>query len=174
VALDLDQNRTDARTALLRRAAQERILLYDGAMGTSIQALDLLAADFGGPEYEGCNEILNLIRPDTVLGIHRAFLAAGADILETNTFGSTPLVLSEYGLAERAREISRAGARIAREAAREFSTPTRPRFLAGSMGPTTKSISVTGGATFDEMAAHYREQAVGLLEGGVDFLLIET
>ena len=174
MALDLDQKNTDARTALLRDAAQKRILVLDGAMGTSIQALDLGPDDFGGPELEGCNEMLNLVKPEAILGIHRSFLEAGADIIETNTFGSTPLVLAEYGLGERAREISRAAARIAREAAASFSTPERPRFVAGSMGPTTKSISVTGGITFDQMVAHYREQVCGLLEGGVDYLLVET
>src|SRR5262245_61528541 len=174
MALDFDQNATDRRTELLRRAALERILVLDGAMGTSIQALDLSAADFGGPELEGCNESLNLVKPEATLGIHRAFLEAGTDIIETNTFGSTPIVLSEYGLGDKAREISRAAARLARQAASEFDRPDRIRFVAGSMGPTTKSISVTGGVTFDEMVGHYREQAVGLLEGGVDYLLIET
>ncbi|HET9235085.1 MAG TPA: homocysteine S-methyltransferase family protein, partial [Candidatus Eisenbacteria bacterium] len=174
MVLDLDQKTTDARTALLRDAAQKRILILDGAMGTSIQALDLGPDDFGGPDLEGCNEMLNLVKPEAILGIHRSFLEAGADIVETNTFGSTPLVLAEYGLGDRAREISRAAARIAREAAATFSTPERPRFVAGSMGPTTKSISVTGGITFDELVAHYREQVCGLLEGGVDYLLVET
>jgi 5-methyltetrahydrofolate--homocysteine methyltransferase len=174
MALDLDQAATDRRTELLERALEERILVLDGAMGTSIQALDLDAEAFGGPELEGCNEMLNLTRPEAILEIHRGFLEAGADVIETNTFGSTPLVLAEYGLADRAREISRAAARIAGQAAEAFSTPSRPRFVAGSMGPTTKAISVTGGVTFDEMIAHYREQAIGLLEGGADYLLLET
>ncbi len=164
----------DERIALLRSLLERRILVYDGAMGTSIQALDLSAEDFGGPDYEGCNENLNLTRPERIEGIHRSFLEAGADIIETNTFGGTPLVLAEYGLADRAREINRAAAEIARRAAAAYSTPERPRFVAGSMGPTTKAITVTGGATFDEMVAHYREQAVGLLEGGADFLILET
>jgi 5-methyltetrahydrofolate--homocysteine methyltransferase len=174
MALEFDQNATDRRTELFRRAGAERILVLDGAMGTSIQALDLGPDDFGGPDLEGCNEILNVVKPEAILGIHRSFLEAGADIVETNTFGSTPLVLAEYGLGDRAREISRAAARLARQAAAEFDTPDRTRFVAGSMGPTTKSISVTGGVTFDEMVGHYREQAIGLLEGGVDYLLIET
>ena len=174
MALEFDQNATDRRTERLRHAAEERILVLDGAMGTSIQALDLGPDDFGGPDLEGCNEVLNVVKPEAILGIHRAFLAAGADIIETNTFGSTPIVLAEYGLGDRAREISRAAARLARQAAAEFDTPDRLRFVAGSMGPTTKSISVTGGVTFDEMVGHYREQAIGLLEGGVDYLLLET
>jgi 5-methyltetrahydrofolate--homocysteine methyltransferase len=143
-------------------------------MGTNIQALGLTADDFGGAEYEGCNEFLNVTRPDAIAGIHRAFLEAGADIVETNTFGSTPLVLGEYGLADRAEEISRRGAEIARQAADELSTDAHPRFVAGSMGPTTKNISVTGGVTWDALAEHYRVQARGLIAGGVDLLLVET
>ncbi|MBI4197969.1 MAG: methionine synthase [Chloroflexi bacterium] len=160
----------------MHQALQERILVVDGAMGTAIQALGLSAADFGGPQYEGCNEHLNLTRPDAIQGIHRGYLEAGADIIETNTFGSTPLVLAEYGLAEVAREISRAGAAIARQAADAFSTTERPRFVAGSMGPTTKAIILQpkDGVTWDALAEHYRLQATGLMEGGVDFLLMET
>jgi 5-methyltetrahydrofolate--homocysteine methyltransferase len=170
-----DRLREDAeRLALLRKLLGERILVFDGATGTSFQSMNLSAEDFGGAEYEGCNEILNLVKPEAVETVHRGFLEAGADIIETNTFGSTPLVLAEYGLGERAREISRVAAEIARRMAAQYSTALKPRFVAGSMGPTTRTISVTGGATFDEMLAHYREQAVGLLEGGADFLLLET
>ncbi|MBM3946474.1 MAG: methionine synthase, partial [SAR202 cluster bacterium] len=143
-------------------------------MGTSIQDRLLTAQDFGGPQYEGCNEYLVMSRPDIITDIHRAFLEAGADIIETDTFGGTPLVLAEYGLADRAREINRAAGEIARRIADEFSTPERPRFVAGSMGPTTKTLSVTGGVTFDELAESYRIQAEGLLEGGIDLLLLET
>ncbi len=166
--------RTGSRIDLLRRLLAGRVLVFDGAMGTSIQALNLTAADFGGPEYEGCNEYLVLVRPEAVLDIHRSFLEAGADIVETDTFGATPLVLAEYGLAGRAREINRVAAALARRAAAEYTTGGRPRFVAGSMGPTTKTISVTGGITFDAMVDHYREQALGLIEGGADFLLLET
>ena len=143
-------------------------------MGTRIQALGLTAEDYGGPELEGCLENLNLTRPDDIAGIHRSFLEAGADIIETNTFGSTPLVLGEFGVADRAEEISRIGAEIARAAADEASTDDHPRFVAGSMGPTTRSISVTANVTFDELVEHYRVQARGLITGGVDFLLVET
>ncbi|MSQ25856.1 MAG: methionine synthase [Dehalococcoidia bacterium] len=162
------------RIAALRRLLTERILVVDGAMGTSIQQRDLTAADFGGEQYEGCNEYLNITRPDVIRDIHRSFLDAGADIIETNSFGSMSIVLAEYNLAPRAREISRAAARIAREAADAASTPALPRFVAGSIGPTNKSISVTGGVTFDTLAASYAEQAAGLIEGGADLLLIET
>lgn len=153
---------------------KERILILDGAMGTMIQQSELTAQDFGGPALEGCNEYLNVTRPDLIRHIHEAYLDAGADIVETNSFGSTPLVLAEYDLAERAFEISRLSAVIAREAADKFTTADRPRFVAGSMGPTTKSLSVTGGATFDELAESYAVQAEGLMVGGADFLMVET
>jgi 5-methyltetrahydrofolate--homocysteine methyltransferase len=158
----------------LRELLRERILILDGAMGTMLQQANLTAADFGGPHLEGCNENLVMTRPDVVLGIHRKYLEAGADIIETNSFGSTPLVLAEYGLGDRAREINRRAAELARQAADEFSKPAKPRFVAGSMGPTTKAISVTGGVTFDELRGNFLEQARGLIEGGADILLLET
>jgi 5-methyltetrahydrofolate--homocysteine methyltransferase len=157
----------------LERLLDTRILCLDGAMGTAIQARDLTDADFGGAAFDGCNENLNLTRPDVVEAIHRAHLEAGADIIETNTFGSTPLVLAEYPpLQDHAHEITVAGARLARAAADAFTD--KPRFVAGSMGPTTKAISVTGGVTFEELAATFQHQARALVEGGVDYLLIET
>ena len=149
-------------------------MVVDGAMGTSIQGKDLGPEDFGGEEYEGCNEYLTLTRPDVILDIHEAYLAAGADILETNTFGATSVVLAEYDLAHEALRLNRESAELARRATDAFSTPEKPRFVAGSMGPTTKTISVTGGLTFDELSEAYREQAVGLVRGGVDVLLLET
>ena len=162
------------RLAALRQLVNRRILVLDGAMGTALQAADLNAADFGGPELEGCNEVLCDSRPDVVLDIHRAYLRAGADAVETNSFGGTPLVLGEYGLADRARELNRLAARLARQAADEFTTADRPRFCVGSMGPTTKAISVTGGIGFAELRHHFAIQALGLLEGGADLLLVET
>ncbi len=169
-----DQERTRERARALREALSRRILVLDGAMGTTIQGLDLTAEDFGGPEYEGCTENLVITRPDAIDQVHRSFLEAGADIIETDTFGSTSVVLDEYGLGPRAREISRLAAQIARRAADDYETPERPRFVAGSIGPTTKTISVTGGITWEELAVSFHEQAVGLIEGGSDFLLIET
>ncbi len=162
------------RTTLLKRLLSERILIVDGAMGTTVQSLDLGPEDFGGVELEGCNEYLVITRPDAVRTIHDRFLEAGADIIETDTFGSTPLVLAEYNLADKAREISRLAAEIAAEAAAAASTPDKPRFVAGSIGPTTKTISVTGGVTWDELYDSFRIQALGLIEGGSDLLLIET
>jgi 5-methyltetrahydrofolate--homocysteine methyltransferase len=158
----------------LRELLRERILILDGAMGTMLQQENLTAVDFGGAILEGCNEYLNVTRPDVVLSIHRKYLEAGADIIETNSFGSTPLVLAEYGLGDRAREISRRAAELASQAAGELSKSSKPRFVAGSMGPTTKAISVTGGVTFDQLHTNYLEQARGLIEGGADLLLLET
>jgi 5-methyltetrahydrofolate--homocysteine methyltransferase len=158
----------------LRELLRERILVLDGAMGTMLQQVHLTAEDFGGPHLEGCNENLVITRPDVVLGIHRKYLEAGSDIIETNSFGSTPVVLAEYGLGEHAHEISRRAAALARQAADEFSTAAKPRFVAGSMGPTTKAISVTGGITFEQLRNNFRDQARGLIEGGADLLLLET
>jgi 5-methyltetrahydrofolate--homocysteine methyltransferase len=151
----------------LRDALAQRILVLDGAMGTMIQAAGLTAADFGGPAYEGCNEHLNLTRPDVIRRIHAAYLDAGADLVSTNTFGCAPYVLGEYGLADRAYEIARAAAGLAREAA-------SARFVVGAMGPGTRSISVTRNVTFDEVREAYAVQARGLIDGGVDALLLET
>ncbi len=153
---------------------QERILVMDGAMGTMIQAQDPSAADFGGEVYEGCNEILNITRPDIIQSVHETYYAAGADIVETNTFGGTALVLAEYGLENRVIVFIRAAAQVARAAADKFSTPDQPRFVAGSMGPTTKAITVTGGVTFDGLVDDFQLQAEGLIAGGVDLLLLET
>jgi 5-methyltetrahydrofolate--homocysteine methyltransferase len=153
---------------------QKKILIIDGAMGTMLQQANLGPEDFGGEEYEGCNEILNLTRPDLIGRIHETYLEAGADIIETNTFGATSIVLAEYDIQHRAREINIAAARLAREAVDKYSTPEWPRYAAGSMGPTTKTLSVTGGVTFEELVDAYYEQALALIEGGVDVLLLET
>ena len=160
--------------ALLKTCLSQRVLVLDGAMGTAIQDRNLTAADFGGEALEGCNELLVATRPDVIRDIHDSYFRAGADIAETNSFGSTPLVLAEYGLADRARELNRKAAAIARASAEAYSTPARPRFVAGSMGPTTKALSVTGGVTFAELVEHYFVQAQGLYEGGVDYFLLET
>jgi len=151
----------------LRGALGQRILVLDGAMGTMLQAQGLTAADFGGRGYEGCNEYLNLTRPDVIRAIHAAYLEAGADIISTNTFGCAPWVLGEYGLAERVEEITRAGAALAREVAGD-------RFVVGALGPSTRTISVTRNVTFDEVSHGYARQARALIDGGVDALLLET
>ncbi len=151
-----------------------KILILDGAMGTMIQQVDLTAQDFGGEDLEGCNEMLVLTRPDVISSIHEAYLEAGADLIESNTFGSTSVVLAEYGLQERTRELNLVAAKLAVEAVNKYSTPEWPRYVVGAMGPTTKTLSVTGGVTFDELVDSYYEQALALIEGGVDVLLLET
>src|SRR5215469_16426117 len=151
-----------------------RILVLDGAFGTFILDHQLSAEDYGGARYDGCNENIVRTRPELIREMHRGYLEVGADIVETASFQASPVVLAEYGLADQTREINRLAAELAREMAAKFSTPDKPRFVAGSMGPTTKSISVTGGIAFDELAAGYQEQAEGLIEGGADVLLLET
>src|SRR6202045_2022618 len=158
----------------LRELLAERILVLDGAMGTMLQQRNLNAADFGGAALEGCNENLVRTRPDVVLDIHRKYFEAGSDIVETDSFGGAPIVLAEYGLAGDAHLLNKRAAELARQAADELSTPGKPRFVAGSMGPTTKAITVTGGVTFNELRETYYTQARGLVEGGADLLLVET
>lgn len=159
-------------------ALAERVLIYDGAMGTSVQKLNLSAADFGGETYWGCNDYLVITQPDAIAEIHRAFLRVGCDALETDTFRSNRITLREYKLQDRVIEINRAAAQLARRVADEFSTPTHPRFVAGSIGPSGMLPSmddpVLSKITFAELVDVFREQAVGLLHGGVDVLLIET
>ncbi|MDU2242044.1 MAG: homocysteine S-methyltransferase family protein, partial [Paenibacillus sp.] len=162
-----------SKPSLLERM-KERILILDGAMGTMIQQENLSPADFGGEELDGCNEMLVLTRPDVIRGIHEKYLAAGADLIETNTFGATSVVLAEYDIPQRAREINLAAAKLAIEAAEKYSTPEQPRYVVGILGPTTKTLSVTGGVTFDELTASYAEQAAALIEAGVDALMLET
>ncbi len=158
----------------LQEALNSRILILDGAMGTMIQQANLTADDFGGDDMDGCNEILVLTRPDVISAIHEAYLQAGSDIIETNTFGATAVVLMEYDIPDKAREINLAAAKLARDACDKYSTPDRPRFVAGALGPTTKTLSVTGGVTFDQLIKDYEEQVLALMEGGVDCILIET
>lgn len=161
-------------TSKLQEQLEKRILILDGAMGTMIQQENLSEDDFGGAELDGCNEMLVLTRPDVIKRIHEQYLEAGADIIETNTFGATSVVLAEYDIPEKAREINLAAAKLARDAADKFSTPDKPRFVAGALGPTTKTLSVTGGVTFDQLVESYYEQTVALIEGGVDVILLET
>jgi 5-methyltetrahydrofolate--homocysteine methyltransferase len=153
---------------------EQRVLILDGAMGTMLQQRNLTAADFGGAALEGCNEILLRTRPDVVLDIHRAYFTAGSDMVETNSFNGARVSLAEYGLQDQAYELNKIAGTLARQAADEFSKSGKPRFVAGSMGPTTKAISVVGGITFPALIAAYYEQAQGLLDGGVDVLLVET
>src|SRR4051812_4850609 len=153
------------------KTVRERVVIYDGAMGTCIQQYSPTLDDFWGKE--NCSEVLNLSRPEMIREIHAGYLQVGADIVETNTFGGSRLVLTEFGLQDRLEEINRAGVQLAKEVAASFSKNGKPRFVAGSVGPTTKLPSL-GHITFDDMVASYVEQAVVLLEAGVDVLLVET
>jgi 5-methyltetrahydrofolate--homocysteine methyltransferase len=153
------------------QTVQERVVVYDGAMGTNIQLRNPSLDDYWGKE--NCSEVLVLSRPDIIKDIHAAFFSVGCDVVETNTFGGTSIVLGEFDLKDRVAEINIAAAKLAREVAQQFSTKDKPRFVAGSIGPTTKLPSL-GHIGFDAMAASYEEQAAALIEGGVDLLLIET
>lgn len=159
---------------LIEKELQKRILIIDGAMGTMIQNENLSPEDFGGEEYDGCNEYLNIVNPEVIEKIHRGYLGAGADIICTNTFGGTPVVLDDYGLGSQAHGINFRAAQFAKKLAVEFSTPEWPRFVAGAIGPTTKTLSVTGGITFDELQQDFYVQAKALVEGGSDLILLET
>jgi 5-methyltetrahydrofolate--homocysteine methyltransferase len=150
---------------------EDRVVVADGAMGTMLQSFDLSLDDFAG--HEGCNEILNVTRPDVVRAVHRGYLEVGADAVETNTFGANFANLAEYGIADRIRELSETGAALAREAADEFSEPGKPRFVLGSVGPGTK-LPTLGHAPFAQLRDAYQEQVIGLLAGGVDAVIVET
>lgn len=182
---------TTPDTALFERLLAERILVLDGAMGTMIQRLKLAEADFRGERFrahthdlKGNNDVLVLTRPDAVAAVHAEYLGAGADIIETNTFSAQAVSQADYGLEAVCYELNLEAARIARRVADEWTakTPDRPRFVAGSIGPTTKTLSISPDVnnpafraiTFDEMRAAFGEQARGLLDGGVHLLLVET
>lgn len=155
-----------------------RVLIFDGAMGTQIQSLGLDAKDFAlqgldAKRLEGCNEILNLTRPEVVRHVHANYLTAGADIVETNTFGATSVVLSEYGLEDKVTEVCAAATRIARSVADKFSSPDRPRFVAGALGPGTRLISL-GQVDWETLESTYTEAFRAMLENGADVLLLET
>ncbi len=177
------------RGALLPALLAQRIVIIDGAMGTQIQKHRLSEADFRGARFahhpkdlRGNNDLLPLTQPELIRAIHDAYLAAGADIIETNTFGATSIAQEDYGLAHVARDINLAAAQIARASADAASTPDHPRFVAGALGPTPRTASISPdvndpgarNVSFDELRAAYHEQATALLEGGVDLFLVET
>ena len=164
---------TTRATLLERLLDPEGVVVFDGAMGTNLQLQGLDAEDFGGQELEGCNEVLLVTNPGAVERVHRAFLDVGVDVIQTDTFGAFSTVLAEYGIAERAHELNVAGARLARRLADEAAADGRPRWVAGSMGPGTK-FPTLGQIPYATLRDAYEEQARGLLEGGVDLLLIET
>src|SRR6476661_6261366 len=160
------------------KALEDRVLIYDGAMGTSIQRFNLTPEDFGGKSLEGCNDNLVLTRPDVIQAIHESFLEVGCDVVETCTFQSTPRRLEEWGLGDKVREMNVAAARLARAACDKFATPEQPRFVAGAIGPTgmlpSSSDPMLSNITFEALAETFYLQAKYLVEGGVDVLLIET
>ncbi|NJO76352.1 MAG: methionine synthase, partial [Leptolyngbyaceae cyanobacterium RM1_406_9] len=149
------------------------VIVFDGAMGTSLQTQNLTAEDFGGTEYEGCNEYLVETKPEAVEQVHREFLEAGADVIETDTFGAASIVLAEYDLADQAYSLNKKAAELAKRVAAKYFTPEKPRFVAGSMGPTTK-LPTLGHIDYDTMKASFAEQAEGLFDGGVDLFIVET
>jgi 5-methyltetrahydrofolate--homocysteine methyltransferase len=185
---------TNDKTALLTKLLRERILILDGAMGTMIQGRKLGEADYRGPaacglhghahDLKGDNDLLVLTQPDVIRAIHDEFLAAGADIIETNTFNATRIAQADYRLQNRVREINLAAARIARERADAWTarTPDKPRFVAGALGPTNRTATISPdvndpgfrNVSYDELVAAYGEAAAALIEGGVDLLLVET
>ncbi|MBX3608962.1 MAG: homocysteine S-methyltransferase family protein [Hydrogenophaga sp.] len=195
----MDSTATYTRAQALPAILEQRIAILDGAMGTMIQRFKLGEAQYRGEGYagpgavgdrfkdfpkdvKGNNELLSLTRPDVIASIHEGYLAAGADLIETNTFGATTIAQADYDMAHLAREMNLASARLARAACDKFSTPDKPRFVAGALGPTPKTASISpdvndAGArnvTFDELRAAYREQVEALIEGGADVLLVET
>ena len=159
-------------------ALQERVIFFDGATGTNLEAFPLTAKDFGEPGLFGLFDALPIYSPDWVAKNHRSFLEVGADVIETDSFRSNRITLGEFGIADRVYEFNKAAAEVARLCADEFSTPEKPRFVAGSMGPTGKLPSLDdpelSSIGFDEIASVYHEQALGLIDGGVDLLLLET
>jgi len=177
------------RGARLPELLKQRIVIIDGAMGTMIQRYKLHEADYRGERFQdhpkdikGNNEMLQLVKPEVLREIHSQYLAAGADIIETNTFGATSVAQDDYGLGHLAREMNVAAARLARECADQFETADKPRFVAGALGPTPRTASISPdvndpgarNTNFDELKAAYREQAEGLVEGGADLFLVET
>jgi 5-methyltetrahydrofolate--homocysteine methyltransferase len=181
--------RAYTRGAALADILRKRIVILDGAMGTMIQRAKLSEADYRGARFadhpkdlKGNNELLQITRPDVILAIHEDYLRAGADIVETNTFGATSVAQDDYGLGAVAREMNVAAARLARQACDAFGTPDKPRFVAGALGPTPRTASISPdvndpaarNVTFDQLRDAYREQAEALLEGGCDLFLVET
>ncbi len=152
---------------------KEKIVVFDGAMGTNLMAQDLTLDDFGGANFENCSENLIYTRPDAVLNVHRAFLEVGSDVIETNTFGGNTIVLQEFGIADKAYDVNLKAAQMAKNLANDFSTKAKPRFVAGSMGPGTK-LPTLGHISFLELKENYREQVRGLFDGGVDLFIVET
>src|SRR5918911_337478 len=157
----------------LLETLKERIVVFDGAMGTNLQAQNLTVDDFGGPQFEGCPEYLLISKPEAIEKVHTAFFDVGCDVIETNSFGGTSVVLAEYNIAHLAHELNFRAAQLAKRVAADYSTKERPRWVAGSMGPGTK-LPTLGHITYRDLKAAYAEQVRGLMDGGVDMLIVET
>ncbi|HAF96231.1 MAG: methionine synthase [Elusimicrobia bacterium GWC2_51_8] len=158
----------------MRNLLKKKVIIFDGATGTYLQTFGLKPEDYGSLKYEGLNEYLSISKPEAVSRVHEDYLKSGADVIETNTFGANSAALAEYGLADKVKELNSAAVKLARAACAKYSTPDKPRLVAGSIGPTNKSIFVTGGVSFDQMRSLYLEQVNALLHAGVDILLFET
>lgn len=163
------------KSAFLDRlhSSERPVIVFDGGMGTNLQTQNLTAEDFGGKDYEGCNEYLVYTKPEAVANVHRGFLEAGADVIETDTFGATSIVLAEYDLADKAYDLNKTAAELAKGLTEQYSTPEKPRFVAGSIGPGTK-LPTLGHIDFDTLYQAFAEQAEGLFDGGVDLFIVET
>ena len=157
----------------LLETAKERIVVFDGAMGTNLQVQNLTLDDFGGPRFEGCNENLLITRPDAVEKVHAGFLDVGCDVIETNSFNGTPVDFAEYDVADKAYDMNVLAARLAKRVAADYSTKEKPRWVAGSMGPGRK-LPTLGHISFADLRDAYSVQVRGLLDGGVDLLIVET
>src|SRR5437763_9853253 len=152
---------------------KEKIVVFDGAMGVSLQGLNLSIDDWGGPNFENCSENLLYTRPDAVEKVHTSFLDVGCDVIETNSFGGSEVVLSEFGIADKAYDVNKRAAELAKRVAGDYSTPAHPRFVAGSIGPGTK-LPTLGHITYRDLKDAYREQVRGLYDGGSDLFIVET
>ncbi len=151
----------------------EKIIIFDGAMGSNLQSLDLTIDDWGGPAFENCSENLLYTRPDAIETVHRSFLEAGCDVIETNSFGGSEVVLTEFGIADKTYDVNLKAAQLAKRLANDFSTYDKPRFVAGSIGPGTK-LPTLGHITYNDLKDAYREQVRGLFDGGADLMMVET
>jgi len=152
---------------------KEKVIVFDGAMGSNLQALNLTIDDWGGPEFENCSENLLYTRPDAIETVHKGFLDVGCDVIETNSFGGSEVVLAEFGIAEKTYDVNKKAAELAKRLASDYSTSDKPRFVAGSIGPGTK-LPTLGHITYKNLKAAYREQVRGLIDGGSDILIVET
>src|SRR6266852_4544692 len=169
----LTSQRTPKEMTSFLDTLKERIVVFDGAMGTNLQVQNLSLDDFGGLRFEGCNENLLVTRPDAVENVHTAFFDVGCDVIETNSFNGTPVDFAEYDMADKAYDMNVLAARLAKRVAGDYSTKHKPRWVAGSMGPGRK-LPTLGHITFADLRAAYAEQVRGRLEGGVDLLIVET